>query len=79
MLTNIINGTSDKSFEFIIATLGSIASLAWNSALVDLINKMPQLKRYGMWIYAIIITFIYVKAINLRDNKKKIESNSTSI
>ena len=54
----------------VVSTLGSIAALAWNKAFVDLISKTPGLKKHGLWIYAFLITVIYV-IILLMLNKKE--------
>ncbi len=60
--------------SLVVSTLGSIAALAWNKAFIELISKMPVLKKYGLWIYALLITVIYV-IILLMLNKKKEEKN----
>lgn len=63
-----------SSLELIISSLGSIAALAWNNAFLDLISKTPGLTKYGLWIYALLITIIYVMVINFVEESKKLNT-----
>jgi hypothetical protein len=66
----IKNESARQIMTLIVSTFGSIAALAWNKAFIDLISKTPGLKKYGLWIYAMLITVIYV-IILLMLNKKE--------
>lgn len=57
----LVKSESKKTIiMLVVSTLGSISALAWNKAFVDIISRTPFLKRYGLWVYAFLITIIYV-------------------
>ena len=47
----------DHYIEFIVAALGLVAALSWNSAFQKYFEQSEYLKEKGPWIYAFTITF----------------------
>lgn len=43
---------------FVVAALSYTVSQAWNTAFQNFFQTRLNLRRYGPWIYAIILTFI---------------------
>tara|TARA_Y100001970_G_C14151611_1_gene813030 strand:- start:371 stop:784 length:414 start_codon:yes stop_codon:yes gene_type:complete len=61
----------DKVVELITASLSLISALAWNNAFQKTINENPALKKYGPWIYALVITGVSVLIITSLTQIKK--------
>ena len=55
------------------SALALVTALAWNSAFQQYFNSKPSLKKYGLWIYAILITLISVGAMFLLTQIKKVK------
>jgi hypothetical protein len=56
----IINNILSKIDILAINALGLVVALAWNSAFQDFFDSKPSLKKYGQWIYAILITIFSI-------------------
>lgn len=47
-----------------------VVGLAWNEAFKEYFASNAQLKKYGPWVYALLVTFIALVVINLFINTK---------
>jgi hypothetical protein len=65
------NKMIDKIVELITASLSLISALAWNSAFQKTIHENPALKKYGPWVYALVITGLSVVIITSLTQLKK--------
>lgn len=45
---------------FLLGAFGLIAALAWNDAVKSVIYENPKLRKFGPWIYAVVITLLFV-------------------
>ena len=55
----------DHYIEFIIAALGLVAALSWNSAFQRYFEENEYLKDKGPWIYAFSVTLLIFVLISI--------------
>ena len=53
------------SIAFASSSLALIVALAWNEAFKELFDSREELKQYGPWVYAILITVIALMVMNV--------------
>ena len=56
---------------FVSSAMALVVALAWNEAFKDLFESNKELKKYGPWVYAILVTLICVLVINILSKMKK--------
>ena len=56
---------------FVSSAMVFVIALAWNEAFKDLFESNKELKKYGPWVYAILVTLIGVFIINIFSKMKK--------
>lgn len=54
-----------EMYTLLLSSLGMITALAWNTAFQNFFNSEPVLKKYGPWVYAIVVTIITILLVIL--------------
>ena len=67
---SILHQIFKKMDSLIISSMGMITALAWNTAFQNLFDSTPMLKKYGRWIYAIVITIITIITVSLLEKMR---------
>lgn len=57
---SVFNNIFKEMDSLIISALGVITALAWNTAFQNFFDSKPLLKKYGPWIYAVVVTIIAI-------------------
>ena len=61
----------ESYIDFIIPALGLVTALAWDSAFKKLFEENEEIKKYGPWVYATVLTMIILLIITFLKKIKK--------
>ena len=61
----------ESYIDFIIPALGLVTALAWDSAFKKLFEENEEIKKYGPWVYAIVLTLIILIIISILKSIKR--------
>jgi hypothetical protein len=61
----------ESYIDFIIPALGLVTALAWDSAFKKLFEENEEIKKYGPWVYAIVLTMIILIIISILKSIKR--------
>lgn len=61
----------ESYIDFVIPALGLVTALAWDSAFQKYFEQNEELKKYGPWVYAIIVTLIILIVISVLKTIKR--------
>ena len=72
--------TTTETQKIILASLSLLATFAWNEAIHGWFSRQKYLKKYGPWVYAILMTILVVGVTHLLTKfKKKTKKTITSV
>jgi len=75
---SVFNNIFKEMDSLIISALGVITALAWNTAFQNFFDSKPLLKKYGPWIYAIVVTIIAILIVALLEKIRIMNDNDNN-
>ena len=70
---SVLHNIFRKMDTLVISALGMITALAWNTAFQNFFDSRPLLKKYGPWVYAIVITIITILCVSILERMRKVD------
>lgn len=61
----------ESYIDFIIPALGLVTALAWDSAFKKLFEENEEIRKYGPWVYATVLTMIILIIITFLKKIKR--------
>lgn len=79
MKIKYVNQTLTELSKLIIGGLTFVSALAWNEAFKEYFSNNPYLRDKGLWIYAVVTSFIAVIMIIFINNVSKLLKTTTFV